>query len=280
MSSNDLYTGYSRLLLSDQDLADFYEGKKQYDYFMENEYLILDFEECPNPQLYCYQDGKFRKTIWEKLHNEYTGTLVPRNEGQRLVFDMLQDKSTTVKVVTGPYGSGKTLLMVNHALSLIERNKFEKIVWVRNNIEVKDSVPLGTLPGEAFDKLLPYAMPLADHVGGIEGIKYLMDKNRLEIQHLGFLRGRDIKNSIIISSEAENLTKEHVQLLIGRVGEGSQLWLDGDLKQTDKEVFNKNNGLRTCIERLKGNRLFSYVHLTKSERSETARLADLLDKSE
>lgn len=126
---------------------------------------------------------------------------------------------------------------------------------------------------------MPYAKPIADHVGGIDGLQMLMSppEPKLEIEHLGFMRGRDIKNSILFVSEAENLTKEHVQLLIGRVGEGSQIWFDGDFKQTDKEVFEKNSGLKIMIERLKGNKLFGYVRLKKSERSETAQLADLLD---
>jgi predicted ribonuclease YlaK len=47
-------------------------------------------------------------------------------------------------------------------------------------------------------------------------------------------------SSIIISSEAENLTKEHIQLLIGRVDEGSNLWMDADLKQRDKIIFEKS----------------------------------------
>jgi PhoH-like ATPase len=120
-------------------------------------------------------------------------------------------------------------------------------------------------------------MPLADHCGGVDGLERLLDQGCVEIVHLGYLRGRDIKNSIIICSEAENLTKSHIQLLIGRVGEGSNLWLDGDLKQRDKAVFEKSAGLETMIDRLKGNKLFGYVKLVKTERSETARLADLLD---
>ena len=99
----------------------------------------------------------------------------------------------------------------------------------------------------------------------------------MEVQHLGFIRGRDIKNSIILCSEAENLTKQHVQLLIGRVGEGSSLWLDGDFKQVDSKIFEENSGLNIAIDKLKGNKLFGFVHLEKSERSETAALADLLD---
>ncbi len=120
-------------------------------------------------------------------------------------------------------------------------------------------------------------MPVADHVGGLDGLEHLVSNNQFEVQHLGFIRGRDIKNSIIISSEAENLTVEHVQLLIGRVGEGSELWLDGDHKQTDKEIFKTSSGLGAATEKLTGQRLFGYVHLEKSERSATSALADLLD---
>lgn len=120
-------------------------------------------------------------------------------------------------------------------------------------------------------------MPVADHVGGLEGLRRLQAQDRIEVTHLGFLRGRDIRNSILLVSEAGNLTREHVQLLIGRVGEGSNLWLDGDLKQVDMDVFEKNSGLVRAIDKLKGNPLFGYVRLEKSERSPTAALADLLD---
>ena len=99
----------------------------------------------------------------------------------------------------------------------------------------------------------------------------------LEVIPLGFLRGRSIRNAIIISSEAENLTKEHIQLLIGRVDEGSNLWLDADLRQRDRVVFERSAGIETMIERLTGEELFSYVHLVKSERSKTAELADKLN---
>lgn len=171
----------------------------------------------------------------------------------------------------------KDILMSSVAIDLIERQKFEKIVWVRNNIEVKNSKPIGFLPGSNDEKLLPYAMPLADHLGGIDGLQYMISAGQVEIVHLGFIRGRDIKNSIIMCSEAENLTKEHVQLLLGRVADGSALWLNGDFKQCDAEVFKNNSGLMSSIDKLKGHPRFGYVKLIKTERSETAAMADLLD---
>ena len=167
--------------------------------------------------------------------------------------------------------------MVITALDLVQKGKVDKIIWVRNNIEVKDANPLGALPGSAYEKLIPFAGPLLDHVGGIEGLETLIQQDKIELQHLGFIRGRDIKHSIIISSEAENLTKQHVQLLLGRVAEGSQLWLDGDYRQVDKQVFKDNSGLQIAAEKLAGQSLFACVDLPISERSSTARLADLLD---
>ena len=120
-------------------------------------------------------------------------------------------------------------------------------------------------------------MPLADHLGGQTGLEMQLMSGTIEIEHLGYIRGRDIKNTIIYVSEAENLTKEHVQLLIGRVGEGSSLWMNGDFKQTDSALFRNNNGLLSTVQKLSGHDKFGYVQLQKTERSETAAMADLLD---
>lgn len=105
----------------------------------------------------------------------------------------------------------------------------------------------------------------------------LMSSGKVEIEHLGFIRGRDLKNAIVYCSEAENLTKDHVQLLISRIGEGSSLWMNGDYKQVDSPTFRMNNGLLSAIQKLAGNESFGYVQLQKTERSRTAALADLLD---
>lgn len=171
----------------------------------------------------------------------------------------------------------KDYLMSSTAVDLLEKGRFEKIVWVRNNVEVKNSKPIGHLPGGYAEKLLPFAMPLADHLGGPDSLELMIGQGKVELVHLGFIRGRDIRNSIIICSEAENMTKEHIQLLLGRVGEGSALWINGDYKQVDNEEFRRNSGLMAAVDRLKGHPRFGFVKLLKTERSETAAMADLLD---
>ena len=272
-----MHLGYKYFDLTDAELGRFYLQKDLGEGALEeNEFAFIRYEgevrDC-----YCYKNGELLPVKYDQIDNGYSGPIKPRNIEQRCAFSMLQDDAVPVKVLTGPYGSGKDFLMVNVALDKIRRGIYSKLIYVRNNIEVKDTVALGSLPGSEFDKLLPFAMPLADHVGGVQGLEGMIGRETIEVQHLGFIRGRDFKRSIILCSEAENLTVPHVQLLLGRVGEGSALWLNGDHKQTDKEIFRANSGLKMITDRLTGNRLFGYVHLTKSERSEVSRLADLLD---
>lgn len=279
MVNNGKYLGY-KTITTDEDLiweAIYSESTKNIFDCLENEYVYIVSPSTENYDILKWSDGKYKKLAYKTINNNFVDKIKPRNIQQQMAFDLLQSKTETIKVITGRFGSGKTFLMVANALQAIHDNKFEKIVWVRNNVGVKDTKDIGALPGNTIDKIFPYVMPLADHVGGVDGIEMLMRQGKLEVQHLGFIRGRDIKNSIILCSEAENLTKQHVQLLIGRVGEGSSLWLDGDFKQVDSKIFEENSGLNIAIDKLKGNKLFGFVHLEKSERSETAALADLLD---
>lgn len=274
------YKGYVEVEMNDEQLAEFYSGRAEYADLLglkENQYLLIKDAESKVIDKYCYQNGALREVIFTTLGGGFTGQIKPRNPQQACLFDMLKDKTSKIKLVTGRFGSGKTLAMTNAALELIEKGKFERIVWVRNNVSVKDAPEIGFLPGTEIEKLMPYVMPLADHAGGEEGIKKMLEDGRLEVIPLGFLRGRSLRNSIVFCTECENLTRQHIQLLMGRIDEGSQLWLDGDCKQRDRAIFEQSAGLERMIERLAGNKLFAHIHLEKSERSEIAALADLLD---
>ena len=274
------YKGYTEVCFSDSQLAYFYNNKLSYEQecgLRENQYLLIKDHSGEVVDKYCYQNGELRQVMFTTLGGAFTGKIKPRNPQQVCLFDMLKDKTSKIKLVTGRFGSGKTLAMTNAALELIEKGKFERIVWVRNNVSVKDAPEIGFLPGTEIDKLMPYVMPLADHAGGEEGIKKMLESGTLEVIPLGHLRGRSLRNSIVFCTECENLTRQHIQLLMGRIDEGSQLWLDGDIKQRDRAIFEQSAGLERMIDRLAGNKLFAHIHLEKSERSEVAALADLLD---
>lgn len=274
----DEYLGYKELTLSDEEMSYFYchTNENIYDCIL-NEYLIIKKSDGEVVDYRKWDGSEHRAISYKQINSAFMGKIKPLNPQQVLAFDMLQNKDQTIKVVSGKFGTGKDMIMIANALKLIEEGKFDKLIYIRNAVDVKDSSAIGFLPGSKDEKLRPYAMPLADHLGGETGLDMQIMAGNIEIEHLGYIRGRDLKNAIVYCSEAENLTKEHVQLLIGRIGSGSSLWLNGDFKQTDSAVYRMNNGLLSAVQKLAGLEKFGYVQLLKTERSETAAMADLLD---
>lgn len=272
------YFGFKEVTLSDEEIAKIYSKELEHNFdCLENEYLIVHNPAGEIVDYFRWDGDCFVQVPFKQINSRYGGKVKPRNPQQRLAIDMLYNPEITINMLGGKFGTGKTFIMAATAMDLLEKNKFEKLVYVRNNIEVKDSKPIGHLPGDANEKLLPYAMPLADHIGGAAALEMMINNGDIEVVHFGHIRGRDYKNAIIMCSEVENMTKEHIQLLIGRVGEGSVLWLDGDVKQVDMEVFRQNSGMQIALDRLQGHHRFGYVKFLKTERSETAAMADLLD---
>lgn len=272
------YTGYIDKIVTDEELSENFTNRSNNIYnCLTNEYVILRNKLNKVVAIMKWDGNEYKNISYKTFDSDYMGMIEPVNLQQKLAFDMLQDNKVTIKVLSGGYGVGKDFLMISNALQLIKNKKYKKIIWCRNNIELKNTKPIGYLPNGVRDKLLPFAMIIADHVGGEDKLNDLINNNKIEIQHLGFMRGRDIKDSIILCSEAENMTKEQIQLLIGRIGKNSALWINGDYRQIDDKAFEDNNGLLTVIDKLKGQDRFGYIRLERVERSDTARLADLLD---
>lgn len=240
-----------------------------------NEYCEI-FEGSELKDVLRWDGEKYCKLKYKDITSAVGQKWRPLNIEQKMLFDLLQNDSIPVKLALGNFGSGKTALMLSHALDMIQKGKMSKLVFIRNNIEVKDTIPLGALPNDEISKLMPFLMPIVDHVG-MFAFEDMLNQNIIEPCHLGFCRGRDFKDSILFIDESENLTAHQVQLLIGRIGKGSMLFMAGDLRQTDKLTFEKNSGITKMIDCLQDNPLFGMVKLQQSVRSEVCKLADLMD---
>lgn len=311
MINQSNYTGWKKWCPTPKEWEEFeVDGVLPFE-LIENEYLIIcEDEELLKPiDQYCYEDGKLRRvsygsivvpksklttvntpSIDEELlkndskslkkaaksknkYNNKSEIIYPKNIEQVCAIDLMKDTTKTIKLLTGGWGCGKSLLLITSALEMLSNGVVDKIIWVRNNVDLKGTKDLGILPGEVLDKLLPYLGPFIDHVGK-SGVKAMLDKEILEIEPLQSLRGRNFERAIIMCSEAENLLAEHLQLIIARAAEGSYVFLDADNRQRDRAEFEKSRGVERMIESLSGEKLFGYVHLVKSERSATASLAD------
>ena len=139
---------------------------------------------------------------------------------------------------------------------------------------------IGALPGELLAKIEGQIGPLIDLVG-IDRVQDMLQNEELEIVPMGFIRGRSFQNSILIINEAQNLTEDHVKLLIARCGEGTRIFFDGDIKQADSNIFRQKSGLK-LLTKLRFSEeygdLFSAVKLKTIERSKTARASQYLDE--
>lgn len=278
VSQESDYRGFLEVTLNNEDCLDFLADMSKNRFgLLRNQYLIIHNIGIDDVGLYKWNGITHIPIDYKRIKSDpQIGQIKPRNIYQELAFDMLQDKATTIKVLTGNWGTGKDFLMVSHGLDLIHRGDIDHIVYIRNNIEVKNTKSIGFLPGNATDKLLPFAMPLADHLGGVDVLMDYIEHGDIILEHLGNGRGRSYKRSLVYVAEAENCTKEHIALLLSRVDEGSMIWINGDCRQTDAPIFDQNNGLKDAINALKGEALFSFVQLQIDERSDTARLAEKL----
>jgi phosphate starvation-inducible PhoH-like protein len=120
-------------------------------------------------------------------------------------------------------------------LLLMNEKKISDIVYVRSIVESAD-VKMGTLPGEADDKLSPYKRPLIDKLDELlpkEDIQYLIKDNRIEGLPIGYLRGLNWNAKAIVADEMQNCTKKELVTLMTRTGEFSKVFVCGDPQQSD-----------------------------------------------
>jgi PhoH-like ATPase len=182
--------------------------------------------------------------------------------------------------LTGRAGTGKTLLALAGAL---KRKKSYRQILMARPIVALSNKDIGFLPGDIQSKLDPYMKPLFDNLGVIEHaegstkrsqVAKLLDDKILVIEPLSYIRGRSLVKTCFIIDEAQNLTPHEIKTIITRAGEGTKIIFTGDIFQIDHPYLDSHsNGLSYLIEKMRGQRIYAHINLTKGERSELADLA-------
>lgn len=230
---------------------------------------------------YLYNNGKLEQIELQRdfIRNKFIDKIRPLNAEQSCLFHALKCKDNTILYAGGVYGSGKSFILNNFALQELENQSIKKIVYVPNNSYTENTLETGFLPGELIDKILGQIGPLIDLVG-IDTIHRMIAEEQLEVVPMSTIRGRSFQDSIIIVNESQNLTEDHIKLLIARCGNGTRIFFDGDIKQADSQLFRDKNGLKLLLNLQKSeeySKIFAAIKLTTVERSHTARAAEYLD---
>lgn len=281
---SDNYDGITRLEANrdNEIIARIYEGGPCNLSLHENEYVFIYDEN--NVDIFKNKKNELIKCPYLAIdQTEYNEKVKPRNPEQRALIYTLLDKDNTIVFATGNYGTGKSYLLYSFALHELAKGSIEKIVIVPNNAQNENTRELGTLPGDMFSKEIVYMGQIIDIIGDSIEVERLYNDGLIEIMPIAVARGRNLENCIVIVNEAQNLTDDHIKLLIARCAEGTRIFFDGDVKQTDAKVFRDKNGLK-LLTKLKDSKkysdLFSMVKLESIERSRTAQAAQYLDEVE
>ena len=210
----------------------------------------------------------------------------PKNAEQTFALHAILNPNIKLVSLTGVAGTGKTLIAL--AGSLEQRRDFRQIYLARPIVPLSNK-DIGFLPGDAEQKINPYMQPLWDNLKFIKNqfsehdkaykqIDEMVEKEKIMITPLAYIRGRSLSNIIFIVDEAQNLTPHEIKTVITRAGENSKFIFTGDINQIDTPYLDEqSNGLSYLVDKLKGNPLYAHITLEKGERSELANLAnDLL----
>jgi phosphate starvation-inducible PhoH-like protein len=167
--------------------------------------------------------------------------------------------NTPITVLKGMAGSGKTLVAVQAALDMLYNKEIENIIITRPTVSKED---IGFLPGDLKEKMDPWLAPIYHNLYtlyGKEKVDREIQKGAIEIVPFAFMRGRTFVNSFVIVDEAQNVTHDQMEAVLGRLGKDSKMVICGDIAQIDLKT-KKDSGfsfLTRIEEQVKGFKIFT-----------------------
>lgn len=285
----DQYTGREEIYTTDACIDTFFSkgfiNKEDiYEYqnieFVNNKFFVLNSES--KTALATFKNGKIVKL---KYQEERPFDIRPQNVGQKFLVEALFDEDCPLVIAKGNAGTGKTFCSLAVALHENKTKEYDRILVTRS---VTATEQYGYLPGDIDQKLGPYLAGIKDNLailingpkrnreGAYEDGSFYFEKGIIQIQPIGFLRGRSIVNSYFIIDETQNIEPDTIKSIVTRAGEGSKFIFLGDPTQIDNPNLNERyNGLVYLSEKMKGNPMCVQVSLTDNEsvRSDLAREA-------
>ncbi len=215
------------------------------------------------------------------MHQSLWG-LKPRNMEQAMAYFQVQREDLDMVTLTGPAGSGKTLIALAYGLhAILEERRFDKLIVARSTPPIAEDI--GFLPGTEEEKMAPWLAAFDDNLEVLHGndespyssIQYVKEKANIQFKSLNFMRGRSFNNAYIVIDEAQGLTQFQIKSIVTRVGRNSKIVVLGNLAQIDNKYLSPlTSGLTHLVETAKHFRHAGIMHINGIERSRLAAFAE------
>ena len=205
-----------------------------------------------------------------------------RSAEQRLAIDVLLDPSVGIVSLGGRAGTGKSALALCAGLEAVLERQLHRKIMVFRPLYAVGGQDLGYLPGDATEKMNPWAEATFDTLSSVVShnvVEEIMERGLLEVLPLTHIRGRSLHDAFVIVDEAQSLERNVLLTMLSRIGQNSRVVLTHDVAQRDNLRVGRHDGVASVIEALKGQSLFAHLTLMRSERSAIAALVtDLLEE--
>ena len=279
----ELYKGYVELYGTEEEndhaLLELMESENLH----ANQYIILHDTDTE-------QDSAVRwdAEIQDFVNLKYRANKVkPLNIYQECAFDLLYNDHIPIKVISGTYGSGKTIMSMKIMEEKIYTGLYDRMLLLRNPIAV-DGIDIGALPGTAYDKIGHFYTPMIQYLtnNSMFDTKEAFDPNneecakrrgyQLDMDMVQNLKGVSVDRTIVILDEAEDLSLKLIKVAGTRIGKGSMFVMMGDIKNQTEDKYKYDNGLAAFIDQSKDEPLVGVIYLPEDVRSEMSKIfADL-----
>ena len=273
-----LYSGCKVINTEIENITDFYR-----DGFVDhtradlypNQAVVLKAGESSSA-IGIVKGNKIVKLAHDKKDSGIMG-MSPRNKEQRFAMEYLLDQDIPMVSLAGVAGTGKTSIAAVAAMHMLDKGMYEKLILCRPAVSA--SAGIGFLPGTLEEKMMPWIQPIFDNLKHMMKcsdmyLNLLMEKKKIEIASLSYIRGRTFPNTIVIVDEAQNSNPSEMKAIITRMGDKSKLIITGDLEQIDSPKLDiYSSGLSIVANKFKQSPLTAHITLQKTERSELAALA-------
>ena len=193
-----------------------------------------------------FMPNRKKRSTHNNNHSSPPLSLEAKTDNQKRYIKSIVENDVTV--CCGPAGTGKSFISAGIAAEHLYQKKIEQIVVTRPLVCTGKDI--GSMPGFINDKIKPYLMPMEENFRLFFGnAQYgaMLQTRKVRYEPLETMRGATFHHSYMILDEAQNCTLDQIKMFITRMGEGSKVIINGDVKQTD---LHNRSGLQTCIDKI------------------------------